>query len=73
MPVLNQQTRQKGSVKLRTAERTSRIRRDPPPAPARKALRVRSDNDEAWPVVIGVILFALAIAIIIVAVSDYTK
>lgn len=53
--------------------RQSRIRRDPPPAPAAK-LTVLPDTSEreTWTVVLGVFLFALAIMIIIIAASDYT-
>jgi hypothetical protein len=54
--------------------RPSRIRRDPPAPPAqRKALEPHPSEREAWTVVIGVILFAIAITIIIFAISDYTS
>ncbi len=56
------------------AARPSRIRREPPPPPpAQKALQPHPSEREVWVVVIGVILFSLAIAIIIVGVSDFTK
>lgn len=64
----------KKSVELDQPPRPSRIRRDPPPpANAPKAVRPYPTDGEVWTVVIGVILFALAISIIIFAVSDYTS
>ena len=39
----------------------------------RKALQPYPGEREVWVVTIGVILFALAIAIIIIGVSDFTK
>lgn len=54
--------------------RPSRIRRDPPPPVKVKQAVVPSDPErEAWTVVIGVLLFGLAITIIIFALSDYTS
>ena len=56
------------------APRPSRIRREPPPPPPTpKALRLQPGENEAWVVTIGVMLFALAIFIITVGVSEYTK
>jgi hypothetical protein len=52
----------------------SRIRREPPPPEKPKQLRTYvSSEREQWIVVIGVILFALAIMVITFGVSDYTK
>ena len=54
--------------------RPSRIRREPPGRLAEKELRAYPTTErETWIVVIGVTLFALAIAIIIVGVSNYTS
>ncbi|HET7575117.1 MAG TPA: hypothetical protein VFK19_00970 [Sphingomicrobium sp.] len=55
------------------APRPSRIRRDPVPVKAQKAVKPYPTEREIWTVAIGVILFALAIAVITVAVSDYTS
>jgi hypothetical protein len=62
----------KKTVEL-SAAKPSRIRRDPvSAAPAKKAVNAYPTEREVWTVVIGVILFALAIAVITVGVSDYT-
>lgn len=54
--------------------RPSRIRREPPPPPAApKALNPHPTEGETWTVATGVLLFAIAITIIILAVSDYTS
>ena len=54
--------------------RPSRIRREPPPLEKPKQLRTYASSErEQWIVVIGVILFALAIAVITFGVSEYTK
>lgn len=54
--------------------RPSRIRRDPPPVPAaQKSLRAYPTEREVWTVIVGIVLFALAIAIITFAVSDITS
>ena len=54
--------------------RPSRIRRDPPPPPEqRKALTPYPTEREVWTVVVGVVAFAIAIAIILVGVSDFTS
>ena len=63
-------------IELRSADspRPSRIRREPPaPEPERKSVNPYPTEREVWTVVLGVIAFGLAIAIIIVAISDYTK
>ena len=52
----------KSTVELQEAPRPSRIRRDPPPvAPAPKALSPYPTEREVWTVVIGVVLFTLAL------------
>lgn len=55
------------------AVRPSRIRRDPVPVKTQKAVKPYPTEREIWTVAIGVILFALAIAVITVAISDYTS
>ena len=52
--------------------RPSRIRRDPPAVQAAKRMAAYPTERETWTVVIGVVLFALAIAIITVRISDLT-
>jgi hypothetical protein len=53
--------------------RPSRIRREPPPVEERRALRPHPTEQEVHRCVIGVLLFALAIAIVILGVSDFTN
>lgn len=62
-------------IRRQTVElRPSRIRRQPPaPAIVRKAVNPYPTEREVWTVVIGVILFAIALAIIIIGVSAYTS
>jgi hypothetical protein len=48
----------------------SRIRRDPPAAQEKKALRPYPTEREIWTVVIGVVVFALAITVITVGFSN---
>ncbi|HEY0628857.1 MAG TPA: hypothetical protein VGD23_05960 [Sphingomicrobium sp.] len=62
----------KQSVDLASSgPRVSRIRRDPPPAV--KQLEVRSHREnERSDVVVGVIVFALAIFVIIIAFGSYS-
>jgi hypothetical protein len=55
------------------APRPSRIRRDPLPVQTQKAVKPYPTEREIWTVAIGIILFALAIAVITVAISDYTS
>lgn len=55
------------------APRPSRIRRDPLPVQTQKAVKPYPSEREIWTVALGVILFALAIAVITVAISDYTS
>jgi hypothetical protein len=60
----------KQSVKLGAPVRGSRIRRDPPPMAvvknpiAKKMSEQSQDEREAWTVVMGVIMFALAIGLV---------
>lgn len=61
------------TVELQGEARPSRIRRDPVPAREPTAVRAYPSEREIWTVVIGVVCFAVAIAIIIVGVSDYTS
>ncbi len=68
----------KKTVELEPAERASRIRRDPPPREEKrldlaKKLQWHSSEREIAIALIGILLFALALDIIIVAVSDYTS
>ncbi len=63
-------TPKKTTVELRP----SRIRRDPVPVrAAEKSVRPYPTEREVWTVVIGVTAFAIAIAIIIIGISDYTS
>jgi hypothetical protein len=64
----------KATVELAQAKapvRGSRIRRDPVPVKAKAEPRDVTER-ETWTVVIGVLLFAIAITIIIFGASDYT-
>ncbi|HEX6219230.1 MAG TPA: hypothetical protein VFZ35_08160 [Sphingomicrobium sp.] len=67
--------RAKNKVEMARPEpRPSRIRRDPPPPEKPRQLRTYGSSErEQWIVVIGVILFALAIVVITLGVSEYTK
>jgi hypothetical protein len=59
------------TVELSTAARPSRIRREPPPPePKKKALQPYAAEREVWTVVIGVVLFALAITVATVGISN---
>jgi hypothetical protein len=53
----------------------SRIRRDPPPPPrgTRPEALPEGESDETWPVVMGILAFALAITFLIFWISDYTS
>jgi hypothetical protein len=51
--------------------RASRIRRDPVPIRTQKEVRPYPTEREIWTVVIGVVLFALAITAITVGTSNY--
>ena len=64
----------KKTVELQPAARPSRIRRDPVPAdkPAGDGkLTWESSEREIWLAMLGVLLFAVAIDIIVVAISAY--
>ena len=50
--------------------RVSRIRRDPPPLVKEKI--VYTDEDEQWAVIVGILVFALAIFALILAFSSYS-
>lgn len=50
--------------------RPSRIRRDPPPRLAEKAIKPHPEEREVWVVAIGVVSFALALTIIIIAIGN---
>ena len=61
----------KPTVNLASGEvRVSKIRRDPPPAVKPKALR-HPDEVNRSAVIVGVLAFALAIFVIILAVGSY--
>lgn len=71
---------EKSKIRRKTVElapgapRPSRIRREPPPPPkVVKAVNPYPSEREAWMVMIGVVLFALAIAIVIFRISDITS
>ena len=56
------------------APKPSRIRREPPPPEKPKSLRTYGTTErEQWVVIVGVILFALAIFVISIGVGEYTK
>jgi hypothetical protein len=61
------------TVELRPVAAPSRIRRDPPPpaGKAGKAPKADPTEREAWTVVTGVMLFAVALMIIILGTSDF--
>ena len=62
----------KKSVTLTSPEgRVSKIRRDPPPAVKELVVRDRDERD-TWMVVIGIVTFALALFIIILAFASYS-
>ena len=65
--------KRKGAELSPAAPRPSRIRREPPPAPTKtdkKSLQPYATEREMWTVVIGVIMFALAITIATVGISN---
>jgi hypothetical protein len=63
----------KKTVELEASARPSRIRRDPPGRLKQKTVQPYPSEREVWAVVIGVILFALALTIITVSISEYTS
>ena len=61
----------KQSVNLASpGSRESRIRRDPPPVVDKKVV-LDPDEREQWAVVVGILTFALAIFVIIIAFGSY--
>lgn len=61
-------------IRRRTVEvRRSRIRRDPVAAPVEKKVNPYPTEREIWMVVIGVVLFAIAITALTVGISDVTS
>ena len=65
----------RSAIDLRASDapRPSRIRRDPPGRVPDRPERADPTDREQWIVALGVILFALAFAIIILGISDYTS
>ena len=62
----------KQSVDLASGEvRVSRIRRDPPPKLKEIAVRDRNGGDR-WAAAIGILAFALAILVLIIAFGSYS-
>lgn len=63
----------KPTVELQPAPKPSRIRREPVPVSesSEKKLSWRTSEQEIWIALIGVVAFALAIDIIVVAISTY--
>jgi len=58
------------TVALQEPARPSRIRLDPAPVEKPKAVRAYPTEQEIWTVVIGVIVFALAITVATVGISN---
>ena len=71
----SQKPLRKSSVGLAAdVPRPSRIRRDPPPPDKPKSLRAYPTTEkETWIVIIGVLLFGIAITIITLGLSDFTN
>lgn len=65
----------KSTVELEPAARPSRIRRDPVPAakPGDPELRWFTSEQETWIVVVGVVLFAIAFAVLWIGISEVTS
>ena len=53
------------------APRVSRIRRDPPRTAKETVVPDRDERDQ-WVVVVGVVAFALAICVLVVAIGSYS-
>ena len=51
--------------------RVSKIRRDPPPPVKQKPLRIPDENDR-FNVIIGILAFAVALFVIVIAVAAYS-
>ena len=60
----------KKTVELRTEAPRSRIRRDPPPV-VKDKVYVSPDERDRWVVTVGVLAFALALFVIVIAASSY--
>jgi hypothetical protein len=52
--------------------RASRIRRDPPPA-VKAEVVVDAEEREQWTVIVGILTFALAIFVIVIAFGSYSR
>ena len=64
----------RSNIRRKTVEaRPSRIRREPPAVVVQKAVNPYPTEREIWTVVIGVLLFAIAIALVTFGVSDVTS
>jgi hypothetical protein len=68
--VIRPRSLRRQTVELQEPARPSRIRRDPAPAEKPKAVRAYPTEQEIWTVVIGVIVFALAITVATVGISN---
>ena len=53
--------------------RVSRIRRDPPPAAKVEKIVLNPEERDQWTVVVGILTFALAIFVIVVGFSSYSR
>ena len=64
----------KASVNLASPKvRPSRIRRDPPPVVKTTELVVDAEEREQWAVILGILTFALAIFVIVLAFGSYSR
>ena len=52
--------------------RVSRIRRDPPPPAKPEKIDVDPDERDQWALIVGILTFALAIAVIVIAIGRYS-
>jgi len=68
--VTKSRTFSRQTVELEASARPSRIRRDPAPVEKPKEVRSYPTEQEIWAVVIGVIVFALAITVATVGISN---
>lgn len=67
--VIKRQNLSRPTVELRP----SKIRREPPAPTAQQGLLPEPTEREAWTVILGVLMFGIAITIIILGLSDYTS
>ena len=51
----------------------SRIRREPPPSPSERTFLPDLRGRETWVVVVGIVLFAMAITVLTFRISDLTS